>query len=99
MTGDGPEDIISGRITLHLEPYTQTFGATMERGVDTRRRRCNKQDKFTNVAFLVTFCRLGIELARLATNPGTGKQTCRGGPKRVERCLSSSPGRVLYVGH
>lgn len=38
------------------------------------RRRCNKQYKGRNVAFLVTLYRLGTNLARLATNPGTGKQ-------------------------
>jgi hypothetical protein len=74
MTDDRPKDIVSGRATLHLEPFTQIFGATMGRSVYTRRRRCSEQDKVTNVAVLVTLCRLGINLARVATNPGTGKQ-------------------------
>lgn len=46
----------------------------MRPGVEEMRRRCNKQYKGRNVAFLVTLCRLGTNLARLATNPGTGKQ-------------------------
>lgn len=33
MTDDGPKDLVSGRTTLHLEPFTQVFGATMERSV------------------------------------------------------------------
>ena len=74
MTDDRPKDIVSGRTTLHLEPFTQMFGATMGRSVYTGRRRCSEQDKVTNVAVLVTLCRLGTNLARLATNPGTGKQ-------------------------
>jgi hypothetical protein len=74
MTEDRPKDIVSGRTTLHLEPFTQIFGATMGRSVYTRRRRCSEQDKVTNVAVLITLCRLGIDLARVATNPGTGKQ-------------------------
>ena len=74
MTDDRPKDVVSGRTTLHLEPFTQIFGATMGRSVYTRRRRCSEQDKVTNVAVLVTLCRLGINLARVATNSGTGKQ-------------------------
>jgi len=46
----------------------------MRPAVEEMRRRCNKQYKGRNVAFLVTLCRLGTNLARLATNPGTGKQ-------------------------
>ena len=47
---------------------------SMRPAVEEMRRRCNKQYKGRNVAFLVTLCRLGTNLARLATNPGTGKQ-------------------------
>jgi hypothetical protein len=38
------------------------------------RGRCNKQYMGRNVAFLVALCRLGIYLAHLGTNIGTGKQ-------------------------
>jgi len=35
MTDDRPKDVVSGRTTLHLEPFTQIFGATMGRSVYT----------------------------------------------------------------
>ena len=35
MTDDGPKDLVSGITTLHLEPFTYVFGATMERSVYT----------------------------------------------------------------